>query len=39
MYNSNIPSDRELPRTSTLIKSTIVAAIVASVLLVAVVMP
>jgi hypothetical protein len=39
MYNSNIPSDRELPRTSTLIKSTIVAAVVASVLLVAVVMP
>ncbi|MFT6102362.1 MAG: hypothetical protein ACJATV_001212 [Granulosicoccus sp.] len=39
MYNSNIPSDRELPCTATLIKSTIVAAIVASVLLVAVVMP
>jgi hypothetical protein len=39
MHNSNIPSARELPRTSILIKSTIVAAIVASVLLVAVVMP
>jgi hypothetical protein len=39
MHNSNIPSDRGLPRTSTLIKSTLVAAIVASVLLVAVVMP
>ena len=39
MHNSNIPSDRGLPRTSTLIKSTLVAALVASVLLVAVVMP
>ena len=39
MYNSNIPSDRELPSTSKLIKSTILAAIAAIVLLVCVVMP
>jgi hypothetical protein len=39
MYNTNIPSDRELPSTSKLIKSTILAAIVAGALLVTVVMP
>lgn len=39
MYNKNIPSDRELPSTSTLIKSTVLAAIMAGVLLVTVVMP
>jgi hypothetical protein len=39
MYNKNIPSDRELSSTSTLIKSTLLAAIVAGVLLVTVVMP
>ncbi len=39
MHNSNIPSSRELPSSSKLIKSTIIAAITASVLLVAVVLP
>lgn len=39
MFNSNIPSDREVPSTGKLIKSTILAAITASVLLVTVVMP
>ncbi|MFT6387004.1 MAG: hypothetical protein ACJAUP_000374 [Cellvibrionaceae bacterium] len=39
MYNTNIPSDRELPSTSKLIKSTVIALVVAGVLLVAVVMP
>jgi hypothetical protein len=39
MYNSNIPNDRELPSTKKLIKSTILAAITAIVLLVTVVMP
>ncbi len=39
MYNSNIPTDRELPSTAKLIKSTILAAVVATVLLVTVVMP
>jgi hypothetical protein len=39
MYNTNIPSDRELPSTSKLIKSTMLAAVVAVVLLVTVVMP
>ncbi|MFT7387508.1 MAG: hypothetical protein ACI8VC_000748 [Candidatus Endobugula sp.] len=39
MHNINIPSDRELPSTSTLIKSTILAAMVACLLLVTVVMP
>lgn len=39
MYNTNIPSDRELPSTSKLIKSTIMAAVVAGILLVTVVMP
>lgn len=39
MYNANIPSDREVPSTPKLIKSTILAAVTASVLLVTVVMP
>jgi hypothetical protein len=39
MYNTNIPSDRELPSTPKLIKSTVLAAIVAGALLVTVVMP
>lgn len=39
MYNANIPSSEELPSTSKLIKSTILAAIGAGVLLVTVVMP
>jgi len=39
MFNSNIPSDREVPSTAKLIKSTILAAIAAGVLLVTVVMP
>lgn len=39
MYNTNIPSDREVPSTAKLIKSTVLAAIAAGVLLVTVVMP
>lgn len=39
MYNSNIPADRELPSAKKLIKSTVLAAIGAGVLLVTVVMP
>jgi ABC-type Zn2+ transport system substrate-binding protein/surface adhesin len=39
MYNSNIPSNEDLPSTGKLIKSTILAAIGAGVLLVTVVMP
>lgn len=39
MYNSNIPSDREVPSTRKLIKSTIVAAVVALALLITVVLP
>jgi len=39
MYNANIPTDRELPSTGKLIKSTILAAVTAAVLLVTVVMP
>ncbi|MGM0422541.1 MAG: transmembrane anchor protein [Pseudomonadota bacterium] len=39
MYNSNIPSDTEVPSTVKLVKSTILAAVVAGVLLVTVVMP
>ena len=39
MHNSNIPSDLEVPSTRKLVKSTILAAIGASVLLVVVVMP
>ncbi|MGN7503699.1 MAG: transmembrane anchor protein [Alphaproteobacteria bacterium] len=39
MYNSNIPSDTEVPSTAKLIKSTVVAAITAGILLVTVVMP
>lgn len=39
MYNTNIPTERELPSTKKLVKSTILAAIVAGVLLVTVVMP
>ena len=39
MYNSNIPSDTEVPSTAKLIKSTILAALTAGVLLVTVVMP
>lgn len=39
MYNTDIPNREELPSTAKLIRSTIVAAIVALVLLVTVVMP
>jgi hypothetical protein len=39
MYNSNMPSNEDLPSTGKLIKSTILAAIAAGVLLVTVVMP
>jgi len=39
MYNTNIPSDREVPSTGKLVKSTVLAAIIAGVLLVTVVMP
>ena len=39
MYNTNIPSDREVPSTAKLIKSTVIAAVAAGVLLVTVVMP
>ena len=39
MYNSNIPTDNELPSTGKLIKSTILAAVTAGLLLVTVVMP
>ena len=39
MYNSNPPSNDDLPTTRKLIKSTILAAVAASVLLVTVVMP
>jgi len=39
MYNSNIPTQMELPSTKKLIKSTILAALGAGVLLVTVVMP
>ena len=39
MYNANIPADTELPSTGKLIKSTVLAAIGAVVLLVTIVMP
>ena len=39
MYNTNIPIDRELPSSKKLLKSTILAAATAAVLLVTVVMP
>ncbi len=39
MYNSNIPSQQELPSTGRLIKSTIIAAVAAGILLIAVVLP
>ncbi len=39
MYNANIPSDQEVPSTKKLIKSTILAALVAGVILITVVMP
>ncbi len=39
MHNTNIPSDREVPSTGKLIKSTIFAAVAAGILLVTVVMP
>lgn len=39
MYNSNIPTDRELPSTAKLVKSTIIAGVAALALLVTVVMP
>ncbi|MBG77969.1 MAG: transmembrane anchor protein [Alphaproteobacteria bacterium] len=39
MYNSNIPSDTEVPSTGKLLKSTLLAAATAGVLLVTVVMP
>ena len=39
MYNTNIPIDRELPSSKKLLKSTVLAAATAAVLLVTVVMP
>ena len=39
MYNSNIPSDRELPSSQKLIKSTIFAGVVAAILLITTVLP
>lgn len=39
MYNSNIPPSEELPSTGRLIKSTILAVVIASVLLITVVLP
>tara|TARA_B100001971_G_C18183926_1_gene534429 strand:- start:77 stop:430 length:354 start_codon:yes stop_codon:yes gene_type:complete len=39
MYNSNTPTNQDLPSTGKLIKSTVLAALVAGVLLVTVVMP
>lgn len=39
MYNANIPSDQAVPSTGKLIKSTILAAVAAGILLVTVVMP
>ena len=39
MYNSNMPTNEDLPSTGKLIKSTVLAAIAAGVLLVTVVMP
>lgn len=39
MYNANIPPKSELPSTVTLVKSTLIAAITASALLVTVVLP
>lgn len=39
MYNSNIPSNTEVPSTAKLIKSTVIATLIAGVLLVTVVMP
>ncbi|MGE3537811.1 MAG: transmembrane anchor protein [Candidatus Tectimicrobiota bacterium] len=39
MYNANIPTDRELPSTRKLLKSTVLAAVTAVALLVTVVMP
>jgi hypothetical protein len=39
MYNTNIPNERELPSTKKLVKSTVLAAIGAGVLLITVVMP
>ena len=39
MYNSNTPTNQDLPTTGKLIKSTILAAIVAGILLITVVMP
>ncbi len=39
MYNSNIPTDRDLPSNQKLIKSTVFAAVVAAVLLITTVLP
>lgn len=39
MYNANIPDERGLPSTAKLVKSTIFAAITATILLITVVMP
>jgi len=39
MYNSNIPSDRALPSTKRLLKSTVIAAAAAAVLLVTTILP
>ncbi len=39
MYNSNTPTNEDLPSTGKLIKSTIIAVIVAGILLITVVMP
>ena len=39
MYNSNMPVNNKLPSTAKLVKSTVIAVVVALVLLVTVVMP
>ncbi|MCG8618886.1 MAG: transmembrane anchor protein [Desulfobacterales bacterium] len=39
MYNSNIPTDRALPSTQKLIKSTLSAAVIAAILLITTVLP
>ena len=39
MHNSNIPSSQELPSSAKLLKSTLIAAITAVVILVTIVMP
>lgn len=39
MYNTSIPTDQELPSTGKLIKSTVLAVVIAGILLVTIVMP